>query len=228
MKHNFKEIYNDYSGAALREELINVCKAGSFETAQYLLENTKIREEGNDLCLYYGPALIGAVEYGNLELTKYLVNFLDWQERRSLSNSNTTALISACWNGNLEIVKYLLTAPEMDKLINIHMNNDDALANACSKEHLDVVKYLMESKDIKENAKFNISIFKMLVNHKQSDMLQYFIIDLNIEKTEEIEKYLLESPNKEVETLFKARDLIKDLNNNLLHQENLKIKKNKL
>ncbi len=228
MSQRLDEIYKDYCGAKLREELVSVCKAGYLDIAKYLLENTKAKKEGYDLSGYYGEALIGAANYGRLELTKYLIESLTYEERRSLSNNNTTALISACWNGHLDVVQYLLTAPEMDKLIKIHMNNDDALASACSKGYLDVVKYLMESKDIKENSKFNIGIFKMLVDNEQSDMLHYFIIDLNVERTEEMNQYLLEHSNKEVEKLFEARELVKDLKDNLSNKDINTNKKNKI
>lgn len=134
----------------------------------------------------------------------------------------------ACQKGKLKLVKYLLTSSDLKYHANVRFNkylnrfnnrlHDDAgFTEACFYGHFEVVKFLLTAHELKEypdiHARNDTGFISALFN-RRLDILQFLIFDMNIEKTEHIEKYLKENPNKQVENMFQKRDL-----NNKLEEE---------
>lgn len=102
--------------------------------------------------------------------------------------------------------------------------------DACAQDDLGEVKYLLTSPDLKEYADihddndygFKLACFKGYLN-----IIKFLIFDINIKKTEQIEKYLTKNPNEQVKNMFKIRELNKRLNNEL-KSDNIINKKIKL
>ena len=135
---------------------------GNLEIVKLLVENrasinAEDGSEGNTVIglpapgegtfLVCNTALTKAIEKGNLEIVKYLVeNGADIKD-----NDSNTALTVASRNGNLEVVKYLV---ENGADINDKDNyGDTALMVASWNGNLEVVKYLVENgADIDENS----------------------------------------------------------------------------
>ena len=130
--------------------------------------------------------------------------------------------IDACKNDDLDIVKYLLTSPELTEHADIHAKYDLGFIWACREGHLEVFKYLLTSADLKDHADIHASNnlgFRWACDQGHLEVIKYLIIDMNIEKTNYIEKYLNEAKdNKYVQQaieLFNTRELHHQLNENI-------------
>lgn len=159
---------------------------------------------------------------GNFDIVKYVLTSEEIEKHANISLEGNKALINACTKGHLDIVKYLLTSTELKKHANINAQNGKALDYACFKGHLEVVKYLTTSKELKKKIDINKNIgkyFKSALEGNQEELLWYFMVDLNVEKTPQIERALKLHPNKKVEKLFELRDINKSLNSELLPNE---------
>ena len=106
--------------------------------------------------------------------------------------------------------------------------------NSCYQGHLDVVKYLLTSPELTEHADIHARSdlgFIWACIHRHLEVIKYLIIDMNIEKTTQIEKYLNEAKdNKYVQQaieLFNTRDLHQKLNENIKDNKE-KLKKMKI
>ena len=130
--------------------------------------------------------------------------------------------INACRDGHLEVVKYLLTSPKLKKHANIHEEKDSGFRWACEKGRLEVVKYLLTSAELTEHADIhaiNDLGFIWACEKGHLEVVKCLIIDMNIDKTKHIEKYLnKKTDNKTVQQaieLFNTRDLHHQLNKNI-------------
>ena len=142
--------------------------------------------------------------------------------------------ISACKNDDLDIVKYLLTSAKLTEHADIHAQNDEGFRSACRYGRLEVVKYLLTSSELTEHADIHAKDdrgFRLTCNYEQLEIVKFLIIDMNIEKTNYIEKYLTEkTDNKTVQQaieLFNTRDLHHQLNENIKDNKE-KVKKVKI
>ena len=142
--------------------------------------------------------------------------------------------IDSCSNGYLEVVKYLLTSAELKEHADIHTKDDGGFIWACRSGRLEVVKYLLTSPKLTEHADIHASNnlgFRWACDQGHLEVIKYLIIDMNIEKTNYIEKYLNEAKdNKYVQQaieLFNTRDLHHQLNENIKDNKE-KVKKMKI
>ena len=134
--------------------------------------------------------------------------------------------INACRDGRLEIVKYLLTSAELTEHANIHAKDDLGFIWACIKGPLEVVQYLITSDELTEHVDIharNDFGFIWACENGHLEVVKCLIIDMNIEKTIHIEKYLTE--NKDNKTVRKSIELFNT--RALHHQLNENIKDNK-
>jgi len=176
-------------------------------------------------------ALLTACKENNLEDVRYLLTSDKLKVQVDIHHFQDRALILACSNGNLDIVKYLLSSPELKEHADQAVDNYYPLVQACSHRHLDIIKYLLTSSDLKEHSDLHIyddEPFKIAMEQNYHEILNYFIFDLNIPKTENIEFKLRVNPSPQIESMFKNRDLLKDLNANLVSSNNINTKKIKL
>ena len=141
---------------------------------------------------------------------------------------------NACKNDDLDIVKYLLTSLELAEHADIHAENDRGFIWACENGHLDVVKYLLTSPELTEHVDIhaeNDEGFRIACYEGRLEVVKCLIIDMNIEKTTQIEKYLNEDKdNKYVQQaieLFNTRELHQKLNENIKDNKE-KVKKMKI
>jgi hypothetical protein len=70
--------------------------------------------------------------------------------------------------------------------------------NACENGYIDIVQYLLTSSELKTHADIHAgydSGFKKACGSGYLDIIQYLIFDMNLEKTESINYYLLRKHN---------------------------------
>ena len=111
---------------------------------------------------------------------------------------------------------------------------NEQFIDACRDGHLEVVKYLLTSAELTEHADIHYQDdlgFIWACLNRRLEVIKYLIIDMNIEKTNYIEKYLNENKdNKYVQQaieLFNTRDLHHQLNENIKDNKE-KVKKMKV
>lgn len=127
----------------------------------------------------------------------------------------------ACLYGHLPVVKYLLSA-EFKYHVDIHTKNDSGFINACKAGQLEIVRYLVESPDLKEHVSIytqNQQAIFWAIQKKQQNILEYFIFELKMPLTKNIENYIEDN----IEDIFWANK-IKKLFNTQIQYEHLHLK----
>jgi hypothetical protein len=169
---------------------------------------------------------------GNGELDK--VRFLLTSNRLSFHADihyfNDMGFVSACLYRKFNIVKYLLTSSELKENANINAQDDFAIRGLCNYSDVDIIKYLLTSSELKTHSNIHAQYddaFKNAYIAQHFNVLQYLILDFKIERTEEINQFMIENPNKEIEEMFKKRELKESLEKGLDYNTAI-IKKNKL
>ena len=111
---------------------------------------------------------------------------------------------------------------------------NDAFISGCESGHLDIVKYLLTSAELKKHADIHAKDdwgFRGACRDGRLEVIKYLIIDMNIDKTNYIEKYLNEkTDNRNVQQaieLFNIRDLHHQLKENIKDNKE-KVKKMKI
>ena len=111
---------------------------------------------------------------------------------------------------------------------------NEQFIDACAQGHLEVVEFLLTSAELKEHANIhadNDEGFRIACSQGHLEVIKCLIIDMNIDKTKHIEKYLnKKTDNKTVRKsieLFNTRDLYQNLNENIKDNKE-KVKKMKI
>ena len=82
---------------------------------------------------------------------------------------------------------------------------------ACKKGHLPIVEYLLRSPKLEKKISLYINDGESLVAAKyQNQLIEFFIIGLNMERTEEVEKVLKKHNGCYAQKLFNIRDRYKN------------------
>ena len=177
---------------------------------------------------------IDACQNDDLDIVQFLLTSPELTEHANIHAENDEGFRSACRCSHLEVIKYLLTSPELTEHADIHAHNDEGFILACENGHLEVVKYLLTSAELTEHADIHYQDdlgFIWACYQGRLEVVQYLIIDMNIDKTNYIEKYLNENKdNKNVQqaiVLFNIRDLHDQLNENIKDNKE-KVKKIKI
>lgn len=123
---------------------------------------------------------------------------------------------SACIKGDLELVRFLLTSNELKNNADIHYMSDISFYWACGHGHLAIVKYLLHSPELRENVDMNCdnnNPFKNACLSKENNIIDYFIFDLNITRTDDIDDYLKENNLYYIINMMDVRKLDLQLKN---------------
>ena len=125
-------------------------------------------------------ALLTAIDYDNLMLTKWLIKHKEKLNKEEISKQKSGFLYYATRNENIEILKFLLQQKEIDN-INMKYKGKAPIFIAIETENYDVYKFLIEQKQIT----FNIKDFsgKKLIHvsceHKNTEILKDLLINFN-------------------------------------------------
>lgn len=191
------------------------CSSGKLDVLKKLFESDLIKAKA-DLSSFFTEYLNSACEHGHLDIVQYLFSNLDIQKSQKELVASM-GLTFAAQNGKVDIIEYLLnefTGPNIQQ----HNLDNGALTNtACEYGQIDVIKFL-HKKDIlnKDNIHVHSDYhFETALENNQLETIRYFIFDLNINKTEDINQALKNKPNAEVERMFTLRDLNNHLNASL-------------
>jgi DNA polymerase elongation subunit (family B) len=130
--------------------------------------------------------------------------------------------VQACRDNSLSTVEYLLTSSEIP--INAQINEKDThgsvgLCAAIASRSTEVAKFLMTSTKLKEPANIHIqedSPFYFSVINENKELIQLFVFELKIEKTQIIIDYMKDfDDNGYAEKMFSIRELSTELDRDL-------------
>lgn len=224
---NTYDLYNSLK--LIDEKLLDACEEGDLNKVRLLLTNSGYEYHAN---IHYqeNAPLHQACEHNHLHIVQYLLTSPELKKHADIHSRNDWALTLACNEGHFEMVKYLLASPDLKEHSNITV---DQLYYAIKLEHYDIVDYLLISPDLKKNPTLNMDedyIFKQTCEYADMKTMQYLIYDLDIKKTKELNKYLEKSTGRpgrlvsEAKKMFELRDINKQLNKDLLDNQEFKKK----
>jgi ankyrin repeat protein len=220
MNHKNSDFYSKihkFTKKQINESLLDACIDGDLDKVKFLLTSPELRHNA-DIHYKEDKPLHQACEHNQLHIIQYLLSSPELKEHSDIHSKNDWTLNIACNEGHFEIVRYLLTSPDLKEHSNIKRHS---LEYAIQMGNIDIVDYLLNSPDLKEPVNIHIhedSIFIKACEFGDMKTLQYLIYDLNIDRTDDINKYL-EDPNgnlvNEAKNMFELRELNKQLNNSL-------------
>jgi hypothetical protein len=208
---------------SVRQMISECCDHGHIDILKCIFESPKLKKFSHTSA-NYNNCYSTACREGNLELLKFTIEELPIV----LSGSNLyTGLMDIVKNDYPQLLKYLFSSTKLN-LLPGEFAKGTILSSACehgSVENIKCLFSLIDSAGLDTKIylhKNNDAAFETAQIHNHSDILRFFIFDLNMEKTQSIEKILEDNPNGLGEKLFKLRELSTNLHNEL--HENLENK----
>jgi ankyrin repeat protein len=207
-------------GASLEMIFSYACEAGNIDIVKYLLTSHNTKSSFHDMHINSTYWINPSCKNGQFDVIEYLFTSSDLKYHVDIHKGNDQAFIAACDGLNFDLIKYFTSSPKLKKHANIRTKNDSSFISICedyikamSIDNIDFVRIALGSNIHKINAYSEPKIIK--------DIIDYFILELKIPKSEAIENFLqkkLKEQNntaKEINTMFDYRDLTESLNHNI-------------
>lgn len=191
------------------------CANGRKKIIKYLIESPELKNKINRE-EYISEYFKIACANDHLQVIQYLATNPN-VNRKNLELLFSIGLNHAVRDGRINIVNYFFTEFK-DLILNDNMVKNGAITNtACEYGELEILKYFYSMNILnKDNIHQNSDqYFLSAYENNKLEVIKYFILDLDMDKTENIKQLLSEKPNKEIDKMFNLRDLNKSLNNNL-------------
>jgi len=223
LKEIFKSEEYKKSFISADKLLLTACEEGDIKMMKCILSSSYKRKELKD---YNNIASVIKLACKNNNwdaifylLTSPLIDRFNCSVTDFNNYNLTHVAFAQCANlGNINTLEKLLDTFYESESTNDSLKNGNLLIDAIMEGHLNVVKFLFSSPKTKE--KLNIhknddQPFKCAYNNNHIDILKYFIFDLNIEKTLEIDKFLKKKSDLEIDKMFETRSLKNSLSHDL-------------
>lgn len=214
-KVSFQPPYNEKNADA-KEIFIKACLSGNLDIVKFLIDNPHSSTNMN-----YGLIIDDALfEIANTADNKnfHIIPYLLKEPKLNRTytfKSNLGLLI-----GNVLLQDHI-------GLLNAFLNIDDPINYniadwpiqqivklGCANDKSEIIKHFFTTPHLK-NKLCPVFTFKEACLKKNYELQRFFIFDLNIEKTEDITKYLKNGKYPETENLFSLRDLNASLSKEL-------------
>lgn len=231
---NYYNKYKDMPLETLEYEVLQACEDGDLNALKYLLTSKELSINPSPQCCS-DTGLHNACEKGYLEIVKYLLTSPELKEHADIHSSDDWALQGACEYNHLEIIKYLLTSTELKEHANMYADDSRVFHIACNNAtkngNFEIIDFFIRSPELKHHIDihfFKDTFFNNAIFYKRLDLIKYFIFELNIQKTEDIELSLQCGYLDGVDKLFEIRAMNKELNAELVVDNHIQNKKAKL
>jgi hypothetical protein len=106
----------------------------------------------------------------------------------------------ACKNNQLKLIEYFLTDRNAQVFHDVHLKSSKGIVLASQRGYLDIVKFLVSSNKIKKHSDIhadNDILFITAYSAKRENIIEYLILDHNLEKTKAIEAKIAEIKSKQ-------------------------------
>jgi ankyrin repeat protein len=159
---------------------------------------------------------------GNLEEVSYILTSPDLKVHADIHTRGDQGLIYAFDGKHYDLVKYLLSSTNLKEHADINVSHGSVLLQCCVDGNLDMVKFLLSAPILKQHIdiEYHDDGFILACKNHHLDIIQYFIFDMQINKTIHIKNYLNEKDNdksfiEQVNHLFSLRELGENLEKEL-------------
>jgi hypothetical protein len=219
---------SDLSQENLNKELYKAAQNGDLDYIKYLLTSTELK-------LHADPNLNGnycfklACRSGHLDTVKYLFSDENTKLKLSTDRLIIDGTLEAADNNQIEILDYFRNQAKINNhYTEARFINDNLviLERACAFGFLETVDYILQNPKVENyvlDEKTIFNLFESCIYANSSDLIKYFIFELNLKNTESVTKLLdevSEEQKKEIEQLFELRQLNQSLNSELEHNQN--------
>ena len=220
---------HDYSLSSIFNR---VCEKGYLDIVQYLLTSPDTKESFHDIHIKDDYWIKQVCENGHLDIAKYLFTSTELNNNAKVNTNDNIAFISSCDSLNFNIIRFLTSSDNIKENVNIHAQNDKAFISLCRdyytyelmKSNKRMYMKIMFGRDFPGNKAENLAKPNLIM-----EILEYFIFNLNIPKTDAILNYLDEESRDKEKNIFKAalnaKFDMRDFHNSL--QEELVINEDK-
>jgi hypothetical protein len=169
-----------------------------------------------DLQSQIDDAVSVCCRYGSLKSLDYILN----SEKITINGKieGDYLFMYAFENNHLDVVEYLLNSPKAENIKNESIKSGQLLKNACAYGNLDAIKFVFNAPQLKDKIDIHVNkddCFRILARQNKEEILNYFIFELELNRTKYIDNYLKVNQRKDIDSMFEARDLQKELNNEL-------------
>lgn len=207
------EIYNkfkDLDQKDLDKEFVEACKYGNLEIVKYLLTSPELKKHAN-LYASDDSGFKNACHNGHLDIIEYIITSDELKDYPNSRFKNkftfSDSYVGAIGDfDTFKLLNELLRLSGEDACI----LNEVVIKYAAQRGHSEVVKYMLNYLELDSHPKRNeIKEFSFFWASRKNflDIANFLIFDMNIEKSEDIEEFLKEEPNKQVEHMFELRKL---------------------
>jgi ankyrin repeat protein len=220
---------NNYIKTELSEERLNnevnkAVQSNDLEYLKYLFSSPELKTHAN-------PNANGnrcfelACGYGHLDIVKYLINSPNVKfdtSRKILINSGIIFSISHNQKDLLDYFRYEAQAGTKPTESELETEDKRVLERACAFGYVEIVDYVFKNPKTKIDSKYINQLFEQAIYNGHPDLARYFIFEKNIDKTDSLQKILLDITDperKEIENLFELRDTHNSLQQELENNE---------
>lgn len=192
-----------------KQGIMHASEKGHFNIVHYFLTDTDVKDSFTEQLKEEGLFNL-ACQSGNIKLVKFLLTSSQLPSRYDMSKIGIPSFLAACEAGKIGLIDYFLkTYPQH---LGAHLTLSTAFLRASSNNNIHLIKYLLDKNNKSLSGYINIdknacsSSFKISCYKGHMDIVNFFIFELNIEKTPEIENFLFIGDYKHITALFSARD----------------------
>ena len=214
-------------------EFREVCMFGHVDSVNFLLFSHESPQLPN-IHDQVVTAMNIACRYSHFDLIKYVFSL----EKSHNIKLNEQILFNAVDNaarlGKIDVISFFFLPGELSNSskIPIHKYGSSLLITAVRENQYEVVEFLLSNNKLKNHIDIhqqNDLAFKYTVKNNNEKLLEFFIFDMNIQITKDIEEFLLiDLPSNQIaKRMFAARDL-NDVLEKELHSDNIYKNKVKL
>jgi hypothetical protein len=208
------------------------CNYGDLKFVKYLLTSPELKEHADIDTGGFGYALQHACAAGHLNIVKYLLTSPELKRHAKLNIGEIPPFYYACSSGQLEVVKYLLTSPDIKEHASPHYKEsgfDESSFNRWSSTkkgysplisaalgssvgQIQIIDYLLDTTELKVDIHEQEDIFfKNLCIYGKYFLIEHLVFRDKLKYTENIRNHLQQNPDKNIDSIFNAYFLDKEL-----------------
>jgi ankyrin repeat protein len=216
-----------YQQNAYNNPLIDCIKHGNLKMLKYLTTSPKL-DKHFDLNQDINCLFEQACHSGHTHIIDYLLNTPEIKSFATYNGWCSAGTNISITNHSLDMLKYFRRLPNRNQTQEqIEAENGYIIDVACEANRLDIIQYIFDEPRI-ENYKDKInnfeSVFERAIKKQHLEIVKFFILDLNIEKTDTLKQTIRSNlpieARDEIENCFNIREVNKSLHNDLPINDN--------
>jgi len=203
----------EYSNSSIYK----ACEIGDLDYIKSFFEQNE--NSTNYMKIRKDLMLLHAMKKEKVNIVNYVLNI-----SKNICNDEKAVMLAsrfAASNNKLNVLKSIFSSFSDDKHLNENFKDGSILEVAAMIGYMDIVQYLCELSNLKSKIDIharNDAVFVSTYQNKNFDVLKYFVFDLNIDITSNIQEII--KANKNVAHMFELREINKSLKKELEENKN--------